>query len=90
MEQCVIPATNSLFMETGGSVLSAPIMTCAQFAIIVISTILGIGFTESLPLVLKGTPACFIFIYFFCLFPAWSLDSFFYFQYNFILPYLHY
>ena len=32
----------------------------------------------------------FYFYLFFCLFPAWSLDSFFYFQYNFILPYLHY
>lgn len=62
-ELCVIHAISSLSMVSGGSVLNAQTMTCAQFAIIVISTILGIGFTESQPLVLKGTPALKFFVH---------------------------
>ena len=56
MEQCVTPATNNQFMEFDGNVLSAQIMTCAQFATIVISTTLGTDFTGSPRQEQRGTP----------------------------------
>lgn len=54
MEQCAIRAVSSQLLEFVGSVQSVPIMTFAQFATMVISTIWGTDSIESLFLEARG------------------------------------
>ncbi len=54
MALCVILVSSSPFTESDGSVQNAPTMICVPYAITVTNTTLGIDFTESPLLELKG------------------------------------